>query len=175
MSRRKSLPTASRRLPRELLPRRCWQRARDFIWKRGGAEPGGRVNAGLTLLYWQVGDRIRREVLKEKRAGSASGSSPRWRRHWIRVRPRLREKNLRRMIQFAEAFPEADCLDAVETIGLDPLHRDHPAQDAPARVLRRDVPHRALERAHAAGTNRQPCSTSAPPSRRSPKSSSRKS
>jgi hypothetical protein len=26
------------------------------------------VNAGLTLLYWQVGDRIRREVLREKRA-----------------------------------------------------------------------------------------------------------
>ena len=26
------------------------------------------VNAGLTLLYWQVGDRIRREILKEKRA-----------------------------------------------------------------------------------------------------------
>ena len=26
------------------------------------------VNSGLTLLYWQVGDRIRREVLKEKRA-----------------------------------------------------------------------------------------------------------
>ncbi|MFL6261030.1 MAG: DUF1016 N-terminal domain-containing protein [Thermoanaerobaculia bacterium] len=26
------------------------------------------VNAGLTLLYWQVGDRIQREILLEKRA-----------------------------------------------------------------------------------------------------------
>ena len=26
------------------------------------------VNSGLTLLYWQVGDRIRREVLREQRA-----------------------------------------------------------------------------------------------------------
>src|SRR5687768_14523598 len=26
------------------------------------------VNAGLTLLYWQVGDRIRREILQEQRA-----------------------------------------------------------------------------------------------------------
>lgn len=26
------------------------------------------VNAGLTLLYWQVGNRVRREVLKEQRA-----------------------------------------------------------------------------------------------------------
>ena len=26
------------------------------------------VNAELTMLYWQVGERIRREILKEKRA-----------------------------------------------------------------------------------------------------------
>ncbi|WCJ58493.1 hypothetical protein NXS98_12260 [Fontisphaera persica] len=26
------------------------------------------VNAALVLLYWKVGDRIRREILKEKRA-----------------------------------------------------------------------------------------------------------
>ena len=26
------------------------------------------INAGLTALYWQIGDRIRREILKEKRA-----------------------------------------------------------------------------------------------------------
>jgi hypothetical protein len=27
------------------------------------------ADAGLTMLYWDVGNRIRREVLKEKRAG----------------------------------------------------------------------------------------------------------
>jgi len=26
------------------------------------------VNAGLTLLYWQIGNRIRQDILKEKRA-----------------------------------------------------------------------------------------------------------
>ncbi|MBM4261931.1 MAG: DUF1016 domain-containing protein [Deltaproteobacteria bacterium] len=26
------------------------------------------VNVGLTLLYWEVGNRIKREILKEKRA-----------------------------------------------------------------------------------------------------------
>ncbi len=26
------------------------------------------VNAGLTILYWQIGSRIRHDVLKEKRA-----------------------------------------------------------------------------------------------------------
>src|SRR5215470_2078947 len=27
------------------------------------------VNSGLTLLYWRVGDRIRRQILNEQRAG----------------------------------------------------------------------------------------------------------
>jgi predicted nuclease of restriction endonuclease-like (RecB) superfamily len=65
------------------------------------------VNAGLTLLYWQVGDRIRREILKERRAehGERIVSS-------LAVRLELEfgrgfaEKNLRRMIQFAEVFPD---------------------------------------------------------------------
>ena len=26
------------------------------------------VNAGLTILYWQIGDRIRQDILREKRA-----------------------------------------------------------------------------------------------------------
>ena len=26
------------------------------------------VNAGLTILYWQIGNRIRQDILKEKRA-----------------------------------------------------------------------------------------------------------
>ncbi|MBU4420943.1 MAG: DUF1016 domain-containing protein, partial [Proteobacteria bacterium] len=26
------------------------------------------VNAGLTILYWQIGSRIRQDILKEKRA-----------------------------------------------------------------------------------------------------------
>jgi len=27
------------------------------------------VNASLTILYWQIGSRIRQDILKEKRAG----------------------------------------------------------------------------------------------------------
>ena len=34
------------------------------------------VNAGLTLLYWQVGDRIRREVLKGARAAYLRADYP---------------------------------------------------------------------------------------------------
>jgi predicted nuclease of restriction endonuclease-like (RecB) superfamily len=65
------------------------------------------VNTGLTLLYWQVGDRVRREILKEKRA-----------EYGVEVLRSLStkleadfghsfgEKNLRRMIQFAEVYPD---------------------------------------------------------------------
>lgn len=65
------------------------------------------VNAGLVCLYWSVGERIRREVLKEKRAQYGE-------RIVVTLSRQLRaeygegfgEKNLRRMIQFAEAFPD---------------------------------------------------------------------
>jgi len=64
------------------------------------------ANAELTMLYWKVGERIRREILQEKRAeygqeilltlsaklASDYGNS-------------FSEKNLRRMTQFAEVFP----------------------------------------------------------------------
>jgi len=65
------------------------------------------VNAGLTILYWQVGNRIRQDILKEKRA-----------RYGEEILPTLSAKlipefgsgfsvrNLSRMIRFAEVFPE---------------------------------------------------------------------
>jgi predicted nuclease of restriction endonuclease-like (RecB) superfamily len=67
------------------------------------------VNAGLTLLYWQVGDRIRREVLKEKRAEYGAeilqALSARLEAEFGRG---FAEKNLRRMVQFAEVFPDRE-------------------------------------------------------------------
>jgi predicted nuclease of restriction endonuclease-like (RecB) superfamily len=67
------------------------------------------VNSGLTLLYWEIGDRIRREVLREKRAEygkeivSALGTqlSAEFGRGFG-------DKNLRRMIQLAEVFPDRE-------------------------------------------------------------------
>ncbi|MFS8067616.1 MAG: PDDEXK nuclease domain-containing protein [Byssovorax sp.] len=65
------------------------------------------VNAGLTLLHWQLGDCIRREVLAEKRAEygeqivSALGKQLE-----SEFGRGFTEKNLRRMVQFAEVFPD---------------------------------------------------------------------
>jgi hypothetical protein len=65
------------------------------------------INAGLTILYWQIGNRIRQDILKEKRA-----------RYGEEILPTLSAKlvpefgngfgirNLSRMIRFAEIFPE---------------------------------------------------------------------
>ena len=67
------------------------------------------VNAGLTILYWQIGNRIRQDILKEKRA-----------KYGEEILPTLSAKlvpefgngfsvrNLSRMIQFAEVFPDKE-------------------------------------------------------------------
>lgn len=65
------------------------------------------VNAGLTLLYWRVGDRIRREILGQKRAAYGEEILPTLSAKLV---PEFGEgfgvRNLARMIAFAEAFPE---------------------------------------------------------------------
>jgi predicted nuclease of restriction endonuclease-like (RecB) superfamily len=67
------------------------------------------VNAGLTLLYWQVGDRIRREFLEERRAEYGSQIVSALGRQLEQEFGRgFAEKSLRRMVQFAEVFPDRE-------------------------------------------------------------------
>ena len=70
---------------------------------------GRTVNAGLTLLYWEVGNRIRSEILGEKRAGYGEklvhAVAAQLEREFGRG---FGDKNLRRMIQFAEVFPDRE-------------------------------------------------------------------
>lgn len=66
----------------------------------------GTVNAELTRLYWTVGERLHRETLGQQRAGYGD-------KLMQRLGERLTQefgkgfeyKNLRRMVQFAQAFP----------------------------------------------------------------------
>ena len=74
----------------------------------------GAVNAELTRLYWAVGERLRSEVLGGERA-----------RYGDKLMARLGEqlaqefgrgfeaKNLRRMVQFAQAFPDREIVASV--------------------------------------------------------------
>lgn len=65
------------------------------------------VNAGLTILYWQIGTRIRQDVLKEKRADYGKKIVATLSRQLEKEFGRgFAEKNLWRMVQFVEAFPE---------------------------------------------------------------------
>ena len=74
------------------------------------------VNAGLTMLYWQVGNRIRRDVLKEKRAEYGAeivqSLSAQLEAEFGRGFGR---RNLLRMIRFAEVFPDSSIVSALLT------------------------------------------------------------
>ena len=64
------------------------------------------VNMGLTLLYWRIGRRIHREVLGSERAAYGEQIVVTLSRQLVAEYGRgYSEKNLRRMVQFAEAFP----------------------------------------------------------------------
>ena len=65
------------------------------------------VNAGLTMLYWRVGKRINTEILKGKRAEYGQEIVVSLSRQLIiDYGNSFSEKNLRRMVQFAEVFPD---------------------------------------------------------------------
>jgi len=67
------------------------------------------VNAGLTILYWQIGNRICQDILKQKRAEYGKEIVATLSRQLTNdYGNNFNEKNLRRMIQFAEVFPDKE-------------------------------------------------------------------
>ena len=69
------------------------------------------VNLALTLLYWKVGERIRGEVLGSERAGYGEQIVVTLSHQLAAEFGRgYSEKNIRRMMQFAEVFPDPDIL-----------------------------------------------------------------
>jgi predicted nuclease of restriction endonuclease-like (RecB) superfamily len=74
------------------------------------------VNAGLTALYWQIGDRVRREILKEKRAEYGAEIlqtlSAKLEEEFGRGFSR---RNLASMVRFAEAFQDWEVVSSLFT------------------------------------------------------------
>ena len=65
------------------------------------------VNSALTTLYWEIGRRIRQDVLQSKRAGYGEQIVAALGRQLEREFGRgFNEKNLWRTVQFAEVFPD---------------------------------------------------------------------
>ena len=67
------------------------------------------VNAGLTLLYWQIGNRIRQDILKEKRADYGEKIISTLSIQLVKEFGNgFSRPNLFRMVRFAEVFPEGE-------------------------------------------------------------------
>ena len=65
------------------------------------------IDSGLVALYWQIGRRIRQDILQEERAAYGKEIVVTLSRQLAAEFGRgFEEKNLRRMIQFVEVFPE---------------------------------------------------------------------
>jgi Uncharacterized conserved protein len=65
------------------------------------------VNAAMSLLYWRIGKRINTEVLKGNRAAYGSELIVKLAQDlMIEYGPGFSDKNLRRMCQFAKAYPD---------------------------------------------------------------------
>ena len=69
------------------------------------------VNAALTMLYWRIGKRINEEILKGERAVyGAEILQTVSAKLLVEYGSSFSEKNLRRMIQFSEVFPDEQIL-----------------------------------------------------------------
>jgi len=67
------------------------------------------VNAGMTLLYWRIGRRIHSDVLRNERAAYGKEIiSTLSRQLVVEFGNGFSEKSLRRMVQFAEVFPDGE-------------------------------------------------------------------
>ena len=67
------------------------------------------VNAGMTSLYWRIGKRIQSEILQGQRADYGKEIVATLSRQLVsRFGTGFSEKNLRRMMQFAEVFPDLE-------------------------------------------------------------------
>src|SRR4051812_585080 len=65
------------------------------------------ANAALTTLYWQLGHRVRTEILQDQRAKYGAQIVAAVGRQLEALHGHsFGEKNLRRMVQFAEVFPD---------------------------------------------------------------------
>ena len=67
------------------------------------------VNATMTMLYWEIGRRVNQEALQDKRAEYGKQIVSTLSRQLVEeYGSSFSEKNLRRMMQFAGAFPDRE-------------------------------------------------------------------
>ena len=74
------------------------------------------VNSALVLLYWRVGNRIRKDILKEKRAEYGEQIVPTLSAQLVtEFGMGFSTRNTWYMIRFAEVFPDEKIVNALST------------------------------------------------------------
>lgn len=86
------------------------------IIEKGKQQVAVRVNAGLILVYWQMGKRINEDILQNKRAGYGKQIIPSLAKQLTMLYGKsFHHRNLRRMTQFAEIFPDFEIVSPLAT------------------------------------------------------------
>jgi predicted nuclease of restriction endonuclease-like (RecB) superfamily len=90
---------------RRIVPKALLKDLRELI-AEARQDVARQVNSVLVLLYWRIGQRIRQDILQEKRAEYGEQIVYAVSAQLVKeFGAGFSEKNLRRMVQFAEAFP----------------------------------------------------------------------
>ncbi len=104
----KQLPQVQGKTAPAVAPKKLLTDLRQLI-QAAREQTAQAVNSALVLLYWQVGQRIYSEILKKKRADYGEEIVATVSRQLTEEFGRgFTEKGLRRMIQFAELFPDRE-------------------------------------------------------------------
>jgi hypothetical protein len=151
----KHLTPAPKGRPAPTTPAKLLDDLRSLIRQtREGVAQG--VNSALVLLYWQIGHRIRTEILQEKRADYGEEVIP-------TLAIQLTEEfgngfsrpNLFRMLRIAEVFPDHQIVSTLSR----QLSWSHfveiiPFKNELQRDFYADVPDRAMDRTYLAAEDR---------------------
>jgi hypothetical protein len=112
-SKRAKAKSGGRPASQSLVPARLASDVRQLI-DQSRRTVASAVNAGLVTLYWQIGDRIRTEILKNKRAEYGEQIVSALSRQLTAEFGRgYSVKGLRHMIKFAEVFPDEQIVSAL--------------------------------------------------------------
>ena len=155
----------------DIVPANSGNLLRDLksLIEQGRSQAVAAVNSALTVTYWQVGRRINEEILHGQRATYGKQVVESLAEQLVvQYGKSFEAKNLRRMMQFAEVFPEVEIvvplarqLSWSHFLALIPLKSDearmfYASQSAEAgwskRELRKQIERKAFERAEIADT-----------------------
>jgi predicted nuclease of restriction endonuclease-like (RecB) superfamily len=140
----------------------------------------GAVNAELTRLYWTMGQRLRTEVMGDERASYGAKLLDQLGQQLAQEFGRgFESRNLRRMVKFAEGFPDAAIVStlsaklswshmvaivALKTSQARQFYAQHAAQDGwSVRELNHQIERKAFERTELASLQAHPVASSAAP------------